>query len=292
VSRASATRRGAQPSTAGVSAPTDHRFRRPDVRPGRRRAGRIVVRAIAGTVVMVAALGASAWLFNAVVDSPYLRVQHIVVQGATRLSSQSVEAQVDGVRGLSILRLDLEIYRRRLMDSPWVKDVTFSRRLPSTVNVRIIEREPMAIARLGHQLYLVDAEGVITDQYGPQYADLDFPIVDGLVQQPAAGGAPVDAARLGLVMSLLDAIGARPELRDRLSQVDVSNAHDAVVVLDGDPARLHLGDSRFAERMTTYLEMAPALGRQYAAIDYADLRFDGRVFVRPTVKLAEKADAR
>ena len=33
----------------------------------------------------------------------------------------------------------------------------------------------------GGELYLIDDGGVIIDQYGPQYADLDLPIVDGLV---------------------------------------------------------------------------------------------------------------
>ena len=35
-------------------------------------------------------------------------------------------------------------------------------------------------------MYLVDERGVIIDQYGPQYADLDLPIIDGL---SAAAGA-------------------------------------------------------------------------------------------------------
>ena len=33
-------------------------------------------------------------------------------------------------------------------------------------------------------MYLVDERGVIIDQYGPQYADLDLPIVDGLSAAP------------------------------------------------------------------------------------------------------------
>ena len=74
------------------------------------------------------------------------------------------------------------------------------------------------------------------------------------------------------------------DLRRRLSQVDVSNARDAVVMFDHDPAWLHLGDDHFAERLTTYLELAPALAHQFPAVDYVDLRFDERVFVRPAAR--------
>jgi cell division protein FtsQ len=279
--RAIALSRSVTPPSAGVSVPADRRFRRAEARPGRRPVLRFAVRATAFALVAAAAVGAVVWAGQAMVDSRYFRVTRIVVDGATRLSASDVEALVADLRGRSILRIDFDVYRRRLLDSPWVKDVRFARRLPGAILVTMQERQPMAIARLGQQLYLVDADGVITDQYGPQYADLDFPIVDGLLRQPAGGDAPVDADRLQLVARLIAATATRPELQARISHVDVSNARDAVVLLDADPVRLHLGDTRFVERLTTYLDVAPALAQQYAAIDYADLRFDDRLFVKP-----------
>ncbi|MGE5812975.1 MAG: cell division protein FtsQ/DivIB, partial [Acidobacteriota bacterium] len=70
-------------------------------------------------------------------------------------------------------------------------------------------------------------------------------------------------------------------LARRVSQIDVRDANDAVVILDGDTALLHLGDSHFAERLQSYLELAPALHERVPDIDYVDLRFDERVYVRP-----------
>ena len=69
--------------------------------------------------------------------------------------------------------------------------------------------------------------------------------------------------------------------RERLSQIDVADLHDAVVLLEGDPALLHLGDDQFVERLQSYLELAPALRERVPDIDYVDLRFDERVYVRP-----------
>ena len=37
--------------------------------------------------------------------------------------------------------------------------------------------------------------------------------------------------------------------------------HDAVVLLNGDSALLHLGDDKFLERVQSYLELSPALAR-------------------------------
>jgi cell division septal protein FtsQ len=66
--------------------------------------------------------------------------------------------------------------------------------------------------------------------------------------------------------------------------VDVSDAHDAVVLLDGDSALLHLGDDKFLERVESYLELSPALRERVTEIDYVDLRFDPRVYVRPAAE--------
>jgi cell division septal protein FtsQ len=241
----------------------------------------VIVRLAAGVVAALAATSGLLWTGNALVESRWLRVSRIAVSGATHFSAREVEALVSDVRGRAILRLNFDIYRRRLLDSPWVKDVRFSRRLPGTIVVEIVERTPMVIARLGTQLYLVDAEGVVTDEYGPQYADLDFPIVDGLLRQPAGRETPVDPNRLALVSRLLEATADRPDLFARISHIDVTNPRDAVVLLDDEPVRLHTGETRFVERLVTYLESAPALVEEYGALDYADLRFDDRLFVKP-----------
>jgi cell division septal protein FtsQ len=66
-----------------------------------------------------------------------------------------------------------------------------------------------------------------------------------------------------------------------VSQIDVRDAHDAVVILEGDGALIHVGEERFAERLQGYLELAPTLRARVPEIDYVDLRFDERVYVRP-----------
>jgi hypothetical protein len=57
--------------------------------------------------------------------------------------------------------------------------------------------------------------------------------------------------------------------------------HDAVVLLDGDPAMLHVGEDKFLERLQAYDEVAAALRDRVPEIDYVDLRFGQRLYVRP-----------
>jgi cell division protein FtsQ len=292
MSRAGSSGRRGLPSGTAVPAPADKRFRRSDVRPGRRRGGRELVWRIARWAVPIVALVAGGlWLSTAVLGASWLRVSRIIVRGNERLPAAQVEALVAGVVGENILQVDFEKYRLRVMDSPWIASVTLWRQLPSTIEVRVVERSPMAIARLGQQLYLVDDGGVIIDEYDARYRQFDLPIVDGLLRSPSSREPLADADRVRLTGALLQAIGRRPDLRARLSQIDVSRAHDAAVMFDNDAVWLHLGEERFLERLTAYLELAPTLRSRFTSIDYIDLRFDDRIFVRSGGEQAELARA-
>ena len=139
----------------------------------------------------------------------------------------------------------------------------------------------MGIARLRDDLYLVDQGGTIVDQFGPNYAEFDLPIIDGLTSAPRDGDTLIDDSRAALAARLLATLASRPDLAKRVSQVDVSDVRDAVVILKDDTALVRLGEDAFVERLQAYLELAPTLRERVEDIDYVDLRFDERVYVKP-----------
>jgi cell division septal protein FtsQ len=147
--------------------------------------------------------------------------------------------------------------------------------------VVVSEREPLGIGRIGEALYLIDQRGTIIDEFGPNYAEFDLPIIDGLAAAPSETGSLIDDRRAALAGRLLSALRRRPDLAKRISQIDVSDARDAVIILKDDTALVRVGDDRFVERVQSYLELAPTLKEQVPQIDYVDLRFDERVYVRP-----------
>ena len=214
----------------------------------------------------------------AVTGLEIFRVEHIVIRGNERLSNGEVLTLLQGLRGRSVLSIDLEEWRLAVMNSPWVADASLRRTLPSTVEVTVQERSPLGVGRINGALYLVDDRGIAIDEYGPAYADLDLPIIDGLSSVP--GGEATDAQRARLAGRLLDALRAG-NMEAQVSQIDVADPRNAVVLLEGDPTPLRLGNEKFVERLQSYIAIAPALRDQIPAIDYVDLRFDDRVYARP-----------
>lgn len=265
-----------------VKAPAEKNFRRARVKPGRRKAGRSwfswrrVRVLLAALVVCYGVYRGCALVLNATA----LQVGRISVRGTVRLSPGEVQQLASGLYGASILTADLAKHRRAILDSPWVADAALRRVLPSTIEITVVERQPFGISRLGSELFLIDRDGTVIDEYGPQYAAFDLPIVDGLVRAPQDGRPAVDPGRARLAARVVDAVGPSAWLGRRVSQIDVSDLHNAAVLLDDDPAWLYLGEDRFRERLEAYVEVASALREQVGDIDYVDLRFGTRVYVK------------
>ena len=279
--------------SAGVAAPADKRFRRAENRPGRGGASWMRSRALRWALSISIVLAAMAAGVVQMARLGVFTIDRVAVHGNSRLSTGEVLMLVDGLKGESVFSADLDRYRARLLDSPWVADATMRRLLPSTIDLRVIERVPMAVGRLGDQLFLVDPSGLIIDEYGPQYAQYDLPIVDGLVSAPSEGNPEVDGERARLVARFVDAIASLPAIRQHISQVNVTDAHNLVAILDQDPVALRLGDRDFAARLQRYLELAPSLKEQIQEIDAVDLRFDERIPVsrKPAATLASRTAA-
>lgn len=269
-------------ASAGHAVATDKRFRRAHVKPSRKRgaAAKHAWFALRLTVLAVVLAYASYRGAALIAASSTLQIGHMTVRGHERMSTGEVLALVEGLRGQNILAADLDDWQTKLLSSPWVESATIRRVLPSTVEITVHERRPIGIGRLGTAMYLIDGKGVIVDEYGPAYADIDLPIIDGLSASPQDGSI-VDVARAEFAARVIGAIASRPEMAKRVSQLDVADLHDAVVILEGDQALLRLGDSDFVARLQQYLDLAPALRERLAAIDYVDLRFDERLYVRP-----------
>ena len=263
-----------------VSAPSDKRFRRSHVRPAQRSYWRrrwvtlltwssmvIVTLTIAGTVAAQA------------LNAKSLAISRISVTGNKRMSTHEVQQVLHELRGTNMLTADLESARNKLLESPWIGDVEIRRSFPSGISVAVVEREVAAIGRVGADPFLIDRRGEIIVRLDASHAGLDLPIVNGL-QAAGGDGSRVDERRALLVGRLLAALQTRPDLAVRISEIDVSNPRDAVVLFDGETTLVRLGTEHFVERLQLYVDAAPALHDQVPAIDHVDMRYGERVFVK------------
>ena len=272
-----------------VPAPADKRFRRAHVSPVRRRSWRRSWPALGAIALAGTALGYLLLLGAEVAMSARaFEVTRISVTGNERISTPEVLKLLEGLEGSNVLTADLDMWRKRLLASNWVAQATLRRVFPNGVSVVLSERRAVGIGRTDAANYLIDRTGMFIAEFGPDYADLDLPIVDGLAVS-RDGTLMVDEDRAALAGRLLASVEAHPDLAALISQVDVTDARNAVVVLSNDSALLRIGDDRFVERLHSYIEVAPRLREEVPEIEYVDLRYvdlkdDDHVIVGPPRK--------
>ncbi len=114
------------------------RARRLDVvrAQGRRRLR--IAAVVAGVAVLILAA-------LAVTRSPLLAVKDIRVTGADRTDSEDLDGVLAGVRGSSMVWIDLDELAVRLEALPWVRRVSIVREWPNGLVIDVGERRPVAI---------------------------------------------------------------------------------------------------------------------------------------------------
>jgi cell division protein FtsQ len=178
--------------------------------------------------VALVALVAGAWV---VALSSLLDVDHITVTGAEHTPAHDVRV-ASGIRtGDALLFLDAGRAEQRLEALPWVADARIERHLPGDVEIRIVERTPVAWARReADRVALIDARGrVLADVTAPPPG---LPELAGLDALPPPGGTARPSSALGVPRAL------PPGLRTRVRLVQVRGADLALELGDGPEVRL------------------------------------------------------
>ncbi len=208
-------------------------------------------------------------------NSPMLDISTIEIEGADVVSAATVR-QLVGLKGKSVLQVDLEAAQRRVAALPMVKDVEVSRDWPNGIKVVIMEREPWGRWRANNTVWAIDAEGVVLET--PAAPD-HGPIVTQVSALPAIkAGARVDLTAIALAAEL-EARGA-PLPLPRISAFEWSLSDGFVVVTEH--GRIIFGDINGLDYKYELWELLEreALRRDEPLL-FADLRFG----LRPRVEI-------
>ena len=201
------------------------------------------------------------------------------VQNALRAQVMEVFGN-EGDIGRNIFYVPLDERRRQLEQIPWVESATVMRLLPNRLAIRIQERTPVAFARIGSRIHLIDANGVILGMPASRQSKYSFPVIEGITDTEPLSSRVAAMRIYGRLVHDLDADGDHYS-RD-LSEVDLSDPEDVKVTAAAiGSVMVHLGSSDFLGRYRLYVNHIAEWRQQFQNLQSVDLRYEGQIVVNP-----------
>jgi len=243
---------------------------------------------VAAALVVLAILGAAglglyrygkhSWRFR--IDSS----DQIEVTGAEHVAHAQIMEVMGGDIGRNIFFVPLAQRKQQLEQIPWVESASVMRFVPNRLRIEIHERTPVAFARIGAHISLIDAGGTLMELAPGGKHKYSFAVIAGM-----NAGEPLStrAGRMKNYNELvreLDSGGAR--YSQELSEVDLSDSED-VKVLAADSngeVLVHLGSGNYLQRYRTYVTHVQQWRQQFDKLESVDLRYDGQIIVNPDLE--------
>jgi cell division protein FtsQ len=189
-----------------------------------------------------------------------LAVRKVVVEGRRWTPPETLRSQLDISLGTPLLAIDTAAVRDRLETLAWVERASVARLLPDAVQIRLLERQPLALWQRAGRFEVIDRageviEGALHDHHPDEYGHLRVLVGDG---------APQEAASLFALLSTEPALSSRVVAATRVGERrwNVHFDHDVEVWL---PERDVLGawqvladkarDEALLERAVTVIDL-------------------------------------
>jgi cell division protein FtsQ len=208
----------------------------------------------------------------------------IEIAGLQNVTRYQIMEVMGGDIGRNIFFVPLAARKQTLEKIPWVESASVMRFVPNRLKIEIHERTPVAFARVGSKILLIDSVGTLMDLPAAGKKKYSFPVILGMnLGEPLSTRTP----RMKIyneVVSQLNAGGAH--YSQDLSEVDLSDPED-VKVLATDPqgeVLVHLGSSNYLERYKVYVSHVREWRQQFDKLESVDLRYDRQIIVNPDLQ--------
>lgn len=218
---------------------------------------------LALVMVAVVVVAASPWWGRAVLRGmAFFRLREVVVEGTRDLPADTVLARLAVDTTMSLWD-DLTPLERRVIAHPQVTRVTFDRRMPGTLVVRVEENAPIAFLDARGGLQALDARGRSLP-IDPSRTPVDLPVI---------------ATRDSMLLALLARVRAvEPALYGRISEVRRVGRDELLLQLATIPVRAMAGVD--ARRLADLQPVEQDLARRQARVAEIDLRYRDQVIAR------------
>jgi hypothetical protein len=191
-------------------------------------------------------------------DNPDYELRTIELQTDGSLQREQILKAADLREGENIFRVNLARVHDQIQQLPQVDDVQMVRKLPSEIDIRVVERKPVAWLTKEKEIsdpfvsdaaFLVDARGVLMKEKKllPEY--LGLPLILGCSSESLEPGKVVESPEAKTALDLLRlSASSFMQTRFQIREIDISKGY-CLLVTDKNHSRVTFGLNDLEEQL-------------------------------------------
>jgi len=95
-------------------------------------------------------------------------LENVIITGQNNVSNAEIIKSLNADVGTPIFSINLDDSLNELTKNGWIKSAIVQRKLPDTIIVDLLEREPIALWQVNKELFVIDKEGEVIKATSPE----------------------------------------------------------------------------------------------------------------------------
>jgi cell division protein FtsQ len=200
-----------------------------------------------------------------------LPIRNIVFMENRHLTDDELKS-LSGIKiNDSLIAVSNKKISQNLLKSSWIRSVSVRKELPDTLSIVIAEAVPFALLDMNSRLFLIDDKGKLLEELKGDSVPF-LPIIRGDPFKEREGFSEA----LNLAKLMTDK--KFPMERDHI-EIHTGKPHELTVTIDGTMVKM--GAGRYEEKLDRLIVLEEEIKSRDIHVDYIDLRFENKAFVKP-----------
>jgi cell division septal protein FtsQ len=208
-------------------------------------------------------------------------VKEVNIYGTTFFDQSIIQEKSNAMISYNIFNSELRKHKNEILNFDHIIDCKISRNFPSTIDITIYEREPVALIS-SDELIILDSNGVCLPV---EYCDLSLPILTNFKSNPELYPKGLTTASTNVLNSVVLMKYTKDNfsmIYDEISEFVFNEDSEYEIILKNGKTRIILGGNKLQDKIKYLNSFQETLKDEKNIKDfkYIDLRFDKQIIVK------------
>jgi len=211
------------------------------------------------------------------------QINKVNIYGSNFFDQSLIDKESLSIKNKNMFQGNLKYHKNELLKFDHIVDCKISRKFPSTINITIYEREPIALIS-SDELIILSSDGVCLPV---EYCDLSLPILTNFKTNPELyrkGSQTASANVMNSVELMKYTKDNHPLVYDRIYEFVFNENSEYEIVLKNGKTKILLGSKNLSSKIMYLDSFQKTIKEEKNITDfkYIDLRYDEQVIVKET----------